>query len=266
MPHQMPVHSAADARARLEAGNETFRRLADDGSEHVLAAYPIAASLDGERRGVCPKHEPFAAVVGCSDARVPVEFIFGQAANDLFVVRVAGNVLASGVTGSVQYAVGNIDTIKIIVVLGHTNCGGLTAAVDALLTPETYLSLVHSAELRSIVDSLLAGVRMAVVAMESVHGPDVANHPDYRRALIDVSAIANAAISANVLNHSIETEVVFGLFDLDTRTVGIAHGDGWESGLADPPSDDRALVALLRNQARWALDSEAAPGTAKALS
>ena len=252
MPHQMPVHSAADARTRLDAGNETFRRLADDGAEHVISAYPIAASIGGQR-STSPKHEPFAVVVGCSDARVPVEFVFGQAANDLFVVRVAGNVLASGVTGSVQYAVGNIETIKIVVVLGHTNCGGLTAAVDSLLTPKTYLSLVHSSELRSIVDSLLAGVRMAMTALESVHGPQVIEHPDFRRALIDVSAVANAAINASVLEQTVGMDVVFGVFDLETRSVGIAKDCGWTPGLADAPENDQQLAEMLRHQAAWAL-------------
>lgn len=251
MPQRTPVMNAEDARARLEAGNEAFRLLGEVGSEHALAAYPIAASI-GAASG-SPKHDPFAAVVGCSDARVPVEFVFGQAANDLFVIRVAGNVLATGVAGSIQYAASNLPSVKVVVVLGHTSCGGLTAAVDSMLNPSAYMDMVHSPEMRSIVDSLLVGVRMATLALREVGGDAVHSRDDYRSALIDVSAAANAAINAHVLSHAIDLDVAYGVFDLETRSVGLAAVDGWLPGLADPPGNDVEISEMLRNQAAWAL-------------
>lgn len=253
MPHQIPVSTAEQARARLDAGNAMFRRLGEDGAEHVITAYPIAASVDMRTRS--PLHEPFAAVIGCSDARVPVEFIFGQAANDLFVVRVAGNVLATGVTGSIQYAVENLPTVKMVVVLAHTSCGGLATAVDALLEPESYLDLAHTPELRAVVDSLLVGVRLAARTMGEVGGPAAEARPDYRTALIDLSAVANAAISAHILSGAIAPLVTFGTFDLNSRSVGIAGADGWVPGLADAPADNDALERVLADYARWLLSS-----------
>ena len=251
MTHPIPVQTADEARARLDAGNAAFRRLGEDGAEHVITAYPIAASVDMRTRG--PLHEPFAAVIGCSDARVPVEFVFGQAANDLFVVRVAGNVLASGVTGSIQYAVENLPTVKMVVVLAHTGCGGLTTAVDAQLEPEKYLDLAHTPELRTVVDSLLVGVRLAQRTLDLVGGEGVRERGDYRHALIDLSAVANAAVSAHILAGAIGPLVTFGTFDLNTRSVGIAGPDGWRAGLADAPVDNNALDAVLADYARHLL-------------
>lgn len=251
MPQRIPITNAAEARARLNAGNEAFRLMGEVGTEHVLAAYPIAASV-GTGSG-SPKHDPFAAVIGCSDARVPVEFVFGQAANDLFVIRVAGNVLASGVTGSVQYAASNLPSVQVVVVLGHTSCGGLTAAVDAMLSPNAYMELVHSPEMRSIVDSLLVGVRMASLALREEGGEDVVARPGYREALIDVSAAANAAINAHVLSHAIDLDVAFGVFDLESRSVGLASEEGWTPGLADPPHGNDQISEMLRHYAAWAL-------------
>lgn len=251
MPQRIPVTNAAEARARLDAGNEAFRLMGEVGSEHVLAAYPIAVSI-GASSG-SPLHDPFAAVVGCSDARVPVEFVFSQASNDLFVIRVAGNVLAQGVTGSIQYAAANLPSVKIVVVLGHTSCGGLTAAVEAMLNPSAYMELVHSPEMRSIVDSLLVGVRMASLALRAEGGEDVASIPGYREALIDVSAAANAAINAHVLSSAINLDVAYGVFDIGSRSVGLASEGGWTPGLADPPHGDKQIMAMLGHQARWAL-------------
>ena len=83
-----------------------------------------------------PEQRPYAAVLGCSDARVPIELIFNEGPNDLFVVRVAGNGLGSEVLGSLKYAVDHLGgSLKLIVVLGHSGCGAVSAAVDVFLEP-----------------------------------------------------------------------------------------------------------------------------------
>ena len=92
----------------------------------------ILGCVEGENRG--PKQRPFAAVLGCSDARVPIELIFNEGPNDLFVIRVAGNGLGSEVLGSLKYAVEHLGgSMKIVAVLGHSGCGAVSSAVDVYL-------------------------------------------------------------------------------------------------------------------------------------
>ena len=110
---------------------------------------------------------PFAAVLGCSDARVPVEFVFGQGVNALFVVRVAGNTPAGEGSGSLDYAVANLADLRLLAVLGHTRCGAVTATVDALLEPATYAALSDKPSLHAIVDSVTPPARVAVAALEA---------------------------------------------------------------------------------------------------
>lgn len=244
--------TAAQARARLDAGNAAFAAVGREGGRHVVTVGPEAFGLPRTDGAGLPQ-EPFAAVLGCADARVPAELVFGQASNALFVVRVAGNVPGSECVGSLNYAMGNVPTVHLVIVLGHTQCGAVGAAVDALLEPQTYLQVVHDPALRAIVDSLLAGVRMAALALEGVHGPAVQKAPGYRAALVDVAVTANAAVTATVLNQAIHCDVGFGVFELQERTVGVPGVGGWNPGLADPPADDAALAILLRRAAAIAV-------------
>jgi len=86
-----------------------------------------------------PPQVPFALTLGCSDARAPIERIFDQPSNALFVVRVAGNVLGTECLGSIDYAVQQLKaSLRLLVVLGHTGCGAVTAAVDSYLSPSDY--------------------------------------------------------------------------------------------------------------------------------
>ena len=129
-----------------------------------------------------PKQRPFAAILGCSDARVPVELIFNEGPNDLFVIRVAGNGLGPEVLGSLKYAVEHLSgSLKLIVVLGHSGCGALTAAVDVFLNPTDYLSLTTKHSLRNILDGLLVVVQASAKKIQEAFGPDVSHHPGYDR-------------------------------------------------------------------------------------
>ena len=119
--------TAAEARARLDAGSASFAALPLDGGRAVIALPADALGLPAEP-GASIAQEPFAAVLGCADARVPAEFVFGQAANDLFVVRVAGNVPGTECLGSLDYAVAHLASLRLLTVVGHTGCGAVTAA------------------------------------------------------------------------------------------------------------------------------------------
>jgi carbonic anhydrase len=115
----LPV-SPGDALAKLKEGN---RRFASGQSRHAHESASLRLQL------VSGQH-PFATVLGCSDSRVPVELIFDQGIGDLFVIRVAGNVITDDVLGSIEYARIHLNS-QLLVVLGHEGCGAVTAALEA---------------------------------------------------------------------------------------------------------------------------------------
>ena len=121
MDAPLPV-AARVALDRLVEGNRRF--LAGQ-------AWSTATSARARLAGAASAQHPFAAILGCSDSRVPVEIVFGQELGDLFVVRVAGNVVSPATLGSLEFAV-SLGT-PLLVVLGHTRCGAIGATVDALL-------------------------------------------------------------------------------------------------------------------------------------
>ena len=147
-PHPRPDTPAAAIAALME-GNRAFSHLL---AEHSADGAPAVMHIPLEdlglsRPGVAPRQQPFAAFLGCADARAPVELIFGQAANNLFVVRVAGNILDAAGLGSLNFAVERLGTVRLLCVLGHTGCGAASAAVDAYLAPASYLGVGRSAGL-----------------------------------------------------------------------------------------------------------------------
>lgn len=132
--------SPADALQRLRDGNRRF----------VSGERGNADSLGEARRAeLVSGQNPFAAIVACSDSRVPVELLFDQGLGDLFVVRVAGNIVAPSQIGSVEFAAAKLGT-RLVVVLGHSNCG----AVDATLQSLKSAGETASPNLQAIVDSI----------------------------------------------------------------------------------------------------------------
>ena len=124
------------ARKTLEDGNRMFSKwmescrmtdISKGEARYVVPCNGLEVGLN-HTLGQTPKQAPFAVVVGCSDARVPIEMLFGQGFNDLFVIRVAGNVLGDVCLGSVEFALSALsDSLKCVVVLGHLGCGAVTA-------------------------------------------------------------------------------------------------------------------------------------------
>jgi len=120
----------SDASARPRTLTETKQRLLE-GNRRFVAGQPLYPHMTMQWRNRLAKHQkPFATILGCSDSRVPIELLFDQGFGDLFVVRVAGNVVDTDVTGSVEYGVDHLNT-KLVVVMGHENCGAVTAALYA---------------------------------------------------------------------------------------------------------------------------------------
>jgi carbonic anhydrase len=140
-----PVSEAAkSALARLKEGN---RRFAEGKTRH-------AHKTTDWRRHLVGAQQPTATLLGCSDSRVPPELVFDEGLGDLFVIRVAGNVVAPDVVGSLAYALEHLKT-PLVVVLGHQNCGAVTAAVDALSDP----AFRDVAPIRDLVDLIEPGLK-----------------------------------------------------------------------------------------------------------
>src|SRR6185369_12141009 len=139
----------------------------------VVPCCPVSLGLP-LWRGAVATQQPYAIVLGCSDARVPIEPIFDQSFNDLFVIRIAGNVLGTECLGSVDFAVRHFaDSLKLVVVLGHTGCGAVSAAVETYLSPKDYADIAFTHALRSLVDRIMIAVRGAANAIQHVCGQSV---------------------------------------------------------------------------------------------
>ncbi len=249
--------TADDARSLLEVGNREFANLLDPGVGDSGVARKIirvtAADLGLTVAGSILQHSPFALVVGCADARVPIELIFGQGVNDLFVLRVAGNVLGAEIIGSIDYALQFLPSLRLVLVLGHTKCGAITAAAEAFLDPAKYLSLSADHELRSIVNQLFPAVRLSYASMIQTWGSDAIAQPGFLPGLIETSAVLNAALMAASLRTELtsngldQVQPVFSVYNVGTLRVGVPGAGGNESSqslLLDPPLDSGGFERL----------------------
>lgn len=168
---------AREALARLREGNRRY----------VAGEHCLATAMHEQRRGESVGGQsPFAVILGCSDSRVPVEIIFDQGLGDLFVIRVAGNVIAASQVGSVEFATERYGT-RLVVVLGHTRCGAVEATLDELQRP----SELQSFNLRSIVERIRPAVE---VLLETDLRHD-------REALARHAVRANVRVAASHLRH-----------------------------------------------------------------
>lgn len=167
MKRSQPI-LARDALELLREGNRRF--VAEVRSQDSPASR-------ARRIELAAGQEPFAAILGCSDSRVPVEIVFDQGLGDLFVIRVAGNIVAPSLIGSVEFATEQFGT-RLVVVLGHSNCGAIQATLQQLQRPKEN----QSRNLRAIVD----WVRPSV---ENLLATDLKH---------DLNALVREAVRANI--------------------------------------------------------------------
>jgi carbonic anhydrase len=229
---------AAGAIQLLEEGNRLFASIGTAEGSRIV--HMDLADVGMTPAGSVPKQQPFAVVLGCADARVPTEMVFDCTCNELFVVRVAGNIISEELLGSIDYAVDHMGhNLKVIVVLGHSQCGAVTVAVDAFLKPSEYLGFATAHHVRAIINTLFPAVSGAVRALLLTWGTDVEKMPGYRAALIETSVIVNAALMASILRKEFgEVRSVCGMYDLGTRCVHVPRSANVENeiGLMDAPS------------------------------
>lgn len=173
----MPIIPAREALEKLREGNLRFQaNVRGDG-----------ASLGQMRKvDLLADQEPFAIILGCSDSRVPGEIVFDQGLGDLFVIRVAGNIVAPSGIGSIEFAASRFGT-RLVVVLGHSRCGAILATLEELRRP----SHTQSRNLRSIVDRVRPSV-------EELLDTQLKNDMD---ALVRTAVRQNIRASVNQLRH-----------------------------------------------------------------
>ena len=167
---------ALEALQRLREGNERF----------VSCANSQVLTSPTRRTELASGQEPFAIILGCSDSRVPAEIVFDQGLGDLFVIRVAGNIVAPSQIGSVEFAAERFRT-RLVVVLGHTQCGAIQATLEELQRPTES----RSRHLHTIVNRVRPSVA-GLLATELKHDRDM---------LVRHSVRANVRVSANQLRH-----------------------------------------------------------------
>lgn len=198
----IPAH---EALALLQEGNRRF--VAEVRSEDSLTSRTRRMSLTAGQ-------EPFAIILGCSDSRVPAELVFDQGLGDLFVIRVAGNVVAPSQVGSVEFAAERFHT-RLVVVLGHSSCGAVVATLEELGRPTTD----QSKNLRSIVDRIRPSVE-PLLRTEFRHHPETLVHEAVRANIR--ASVSHLRHGSDVLEQLIEREgllVVGAEYSLETGVV-----------------------------------------------
>jgi carbonic anhydrase len=163
---------------------EALARLKDGNRRYVQGLRSIDSMLSHSRRDLDPQR-PIAIILGCSDSRAPAELVFDQGLGDLFVIRVAGNIVAPSQVGSVEFAAERFGT-RLVVVMGHSHCGAIDATLEAIAGRGS-----ASPNLRSIVERVRPSI-------EALVGTDLAHDPERLRS---EAMRANVRASVNHLRH-----------------------------------------------------------------
>lgn len=198
--------TATEALQQLKEGNQRF-------VHSKLRKVKDFTNRD-RRSEVIDVHEPFAIVLGCSDARVPLEIVFDHGLGHLFVIRVAGNIVAPSQMGSIEFATERFGT-RLVVVLGHSKCGAIKATVEQLENPDE----IHSPNLASIVDRIRPSVEPLFTNGsdrdhdELLHDAMLANV----RASVDQLRHGSAILENLVQNHDLQ--IVGAEYSIETGQV-----------------------------------------------
>jgi carbonic anhydrase len=192
-----PMIPATQALERLMEGN---RRFLDE------VRSSEAATTQSRRRSLADGQNPFAIILGCSDSRVPAEIVFDQGLGDLFVIRVAGNIVAPSQIGSIEFAAERFGT-RLVVVLGHSKCGAVQATLEELGRPTE----AQSKNLMSIVDRIRPSVEPLLASSKSQSTEEL------------MTAAVRANVHASVLQLRQGSPILEGLLQQNGLMVVGAH-------------------------------------------
>ncbi|HEX4241111.1 MAG TPA: carbonic anhydrase [Steroidobacteraceae bacterium] len=205
--------SAREALALLQEGNRRF--VGETNRDAIVSR--------ARRQELTHSQAPFATILGCSDSRVPVEIIFDQGLGDLFVIRVAGNIVAPSLIGSVEFAAEQFGT-RLVVVLGHTGCGAIGATLQQLQRPIEN----QSRNLHSIVDLIRPSIE-GLLATELRHDRDALVHAAVRANIR--ASVRNLRHGSDIIEEMLHTAgllVVGAEYSLETGVVDFFDGLGAE--------------------------------------
>jgi carbonic anhydrase len=202
--------TALQALARLQDGNRRF--VANNQDRSVLTD-------QARRHELIAGQEPFAIILGCSDSRVPAELIFDQGLGDLFVIRVAGNIVAPSQIGSVEFAVERFGT-RLVVVLGHSMCGAVQATLEELERP----SESRSPNLRAIVDRISPAVETLLETNLRENTDALMHHAVRANIRASVAQLSHASRILEQLIHTDGLHVVGAEYSLETGVVDFFDG------------------------------------------
>ncbi len=183
---------------RLSEGNARF---VEGESIHPHEAFAWRSNLENEQH-------PWAVLLSCSDSRVPPELIFDQGFGDLFVIRVAGNIVDTDVIASIEYAVDYLDT-KLVVVMGHTHCGAVSAAVDSEL---------HEAHEPAEITSLVHRIQPAVAFIDGESREETINRSVSNNVELSVSRLKEVGDLERALEQR-SVKIVGAMYDMHTGVV-----------------------------------------------
>ncbi len=173
------VCSAFDKSRQDGTSPDQALQMLQDGNARFLSGKSVNCDLLAQVRATASGQAPFAAVVGCIDSRVPPELVFDQQIGDIFAARIAGNFVNTDIIGSLEFAT-KLAGAKLIVVLGHTECGAIKGAVD-------------DAKLGNLT-ATLANIRPSVIKIKPVDGPQTSKNKQLVQAVADQNARDAAAM------------------------------------------------------------------------
>lgn len=236
-----PASACHCAKDVLNHGNmgfvESLRQAQEFGSHNGHAEFAEILKYVG-RLGEVPTQTPTTAVLACSDARVPVLQLFQKQPNEIYEIRLEGNVASRECLGSLLHAIEHLPSMEGVAVLGHTDCGAVTAAVDHYLS-QSPRSDDEVNPIFSLVKHILFSVDVGAAAMAlsslTSQAAEMANSLD-RQTLIDVAVFVNAAATAWKVQQFLQDAprpiaVWYGVYDLATCRVLHANLDGPDSSL-----------------------------------
>jgi len=198
-----PDYAKIQANININIGNNLQKLI--DGNKRYVAGKQVYPNQSAEHRvEVAQAPHPFAVILSCSDSRVPPEIIFDQGIGDLFVIRVAGNLLNKEITGSIEYAVEYFGT-RLIVVMGHTKCGAVTAAIQ-------------NGDFPGLINSLVNAIRPAVEKAKSIPG-DLLNNTVNENINMVVGKLKSIAPVLNTLYGKGELEIIGACYDVEDGKV-----------------------------------------------
>jgi carbonic anhydrase len=191
---------ADEALERLLEGN---RRFVED---------PSDARAKRWHAQLAQAQQPFAVILGCSDSRAPAELVFDQGLGDLFMIRVAGNIIAPSLIGSVEYAVAILN-VKLVMVMGHTQCGAIAATVEAIRKGQAFSKNIEDITRR--IQPQIEGI----LAEETTGSPETLRAAERANVLGSVAQLQRGSPYLNGLVQRAEIRVVGAIFELETGRV-----------------------------------------------